>query len=210
MITHTGQQSGELAPFQVLKALAEISIVVGAGLFLIGWSYLYGYYRGFGLSAGELNLPLQAILIYSLPVIETTAFLSGVIIWIISSILLKRMLGITILIVLGLALAAVLTPWYATKIGRANANRDEFLSTSTLPFVKLEGTTGGDDVTGCSLDESNYHLLLRANGQIYVILPLDNAPEGTSQGISANLRVCTFPESRIQATRIQIGIVGKE
>jgi hypothetical protein len=206
MITHTGQQSGELAPFQVLKALAEISIVVGAGLFLIGWSYLYGYYHGFGLSASELNLPVQAILIYSLPVIESTAFLSGTAILFISFMFLKRLLSVSVLILLGLALA-ILMPWYANKTGRANANRDEFLSTSTLPFVTLEGTTGGDVVSGCSLDESNYHLLFRANGQIYVILPLD-ASNSTKQGTPANLRVCTFPESRIQATRIQIGIGG--
>jgi hypothetical protein len=65
-------------PFQVLKALAEVSIVVGTGLFVIGWSYIYGYYHGFGLSASELSFSLQAVLTHSLPVILTPTFLGAV------------------------------------------------------------------------------------------------------------------------------------
>jgi hypothetical protein len=207
MTTDKTQESGNPAPFQVLKALAEISIVISAGLFLVGWSYLYRYYRGFGLAASELNLPLQAILIYSLPVIESViksiAFWSGVVGLFVVVLLLKPLLRVSV-IVLALLLASPLISWYAAKVGRASANRDAFLSTSTLPFVKLDGTAD-TEVSGCSLDESNYHLLLRAKGQIYVILPIDS----TSGPISANLRVCAFPESRIQSTRIQVGIEEK-
>jgi hypothetical protein len=34
-----------------VKNLAEASVLLAAGLFLVGWSYLYGYFRSFGLSA---------------------------------------------------------------------------------------------------------------------------------------------------------------
>ena len=55
----------------ILKSLAEGSIVLGALIFVVGWSYSYGYYRSFGFSTDELKLSVDSILIHSIPVFET-------------------------------------------------------------------------------------------------------------------------------------------
>lgn len=193
---------------QAIKALAEISVAVGAGLFLIGWSYLYGYYRSFGLSANELNFPLQTTFMYSLPVIQTCRFVLALVV--LMGLLfvggrfpiIARALSQTALVFFTAVLAGVAASSYAVGVGKANANRDSFVSSSTLPYVKLEGVSAEAGAGGCSLDEWNYHLLLRSDRQIYVVLPVAGAEKLTT----ANVRVCGFPDSEIRATRIQVGL----
>src|SRR5437763_8360286 len=68
------QTSRESSFFRFLKNLAEASVLLGAGLFLIGWSYLYSYYRAFGLSADSLNFSVDTVLVHAIPVMEATAF----------------------------------------------------------------------------------------------------------------------------------------
>jgi hypothetical protein len=206
MAIGTNQEFGKTGipvPFQVLKTLAEISVVIGAGLYVTGWSYLYGYYRGFGLPASDI--PSQSALVYSLPVLQSTQFLLGsVSVFLFSIYLIPRMRNFSswgYLLVIFITL--FLVPRHASKIGRANANRDAFVSTSTLPFVNFEGS-GEEEFNGCALSGSNYRLLIRANGQIYVVLPVENTDK------ASNLRVCSFPESRVLATRIQVGLKGTQ
>ncbi len=57
---------------------------------------------------------------------------------------------------------------------------------------------------GCALTESNYRLLVHGNGQVVVVLPVDD----TQKLVAPNMRVCIFRESRIQAMRIQVGLAG--
>ena len=40
--------------FSFFKQLAELSLISGALLYLSGWSYLFGYFRAFGLTPGDL------------------------------------------------------------------------------------------------------------------------------------------------------------
>ena len=193
--------------FETVKLLAEISIVLGVGFFLIGWSYLYGYYRVFGLRIVELNFTPQTMLVYSLPVIESLTFrlifvtalaVLVIIRWLLPT--LARTLSRPISVIFIVAATYIIFSWLAVKTGMESAKRDTLLSTSTLPHVKFEGTAD-TQATGCRMDEWNYLLLLRANGQIYVINPIDDA----IATVAPNLRVCVFPESRIQAIRIQVG-----
>ncbi len=206
MPTDNEHKARSVEPFQVLKTLAEVSIVFGTALFVIGWSYLYGYYHGFGLPASELTFSPQSVLTYSLPIVQTPVFIAVlstifIFLFVLPLVRVFSPMRHPAVVLLVLAIATVAGARYAATNGRANAKRDAFLTSSTLPFVKLYGTTESD-FTGCSLDEWNYRLLLRANSQIYVILPIDNSGEPTG----TNLRVCTFPESRIQAVRIQVGL----
>jgi len=196
--------------FETVKLMAEISIVFGAGFFFIGWNYLYGYYRIFGLRLPELNLTPQTMFVYSWPVIRSLTFLLtffltlailAIIRW--RAATLARALSQPISVVAAVLAACALSSWLAISIGTQNAKRDSFLSTSTLPQVKFEGTAD-TQATGCRMDEWNYLLLLRANGQVYVVDPIDDAFLTSAP----NLRVCVFPESRIQATRIQVGREG--
>ena len=71
MSQHNNQDTGKFEPFKILKTVAEGSIVLGAVIFVTGWSYIYGYYHHFGLSSGELNFSTQAVLVYALPVVRT-------------------------------------------------------------------------------------------------------------------------------------------
>jgi len=202
------KESARVDPFGVLKTLAEISIVAGTGLFVIGWSYLYGYYHLFGLSASELSFSPQAVLTYSLPVILTWESLTVLAVCILAFTLIhlaKALSALRSVIVSVVVVSVILAgSQFAGSMGRTNAKRDASLSTSTLPYVNLYGTTELDFV-GCRLDEWNYRLLLRGNGQIYVVLPIDNSGEL----VGTNLRVCSFPEARIQGVRIQVGLEKK-
>jgi hypothetical protein len=197
--------------FDFIKSLAEISVVLGALLFLIGWSYLYGYFSGFGLSTDDLGLSPYNILIHCIPVIAGTKFLItsmlAIVLFVVAGYFdVTRRLLREIAFVLPLTLLAVfLVSKYAVGLGREYSHRDSYLSTTTLPYVAFEATTDSGSDIACNLSESNYRLLLRSNGHIFVILPID----GKEGWLAPNLRVCSFPDSRIQALRIQVGLPGR-
>lgn len=210
MSQHNNPDSGNLEPFKILKTVAEVSIVLGAIVFVTGWSYIYGYYHHFGLSTGELNFSTQAVLVYSLPVVRTwEVFVPFFLLLAIAFVAPFRpriaksltrfgqpvvVLGVVALVILGLS-------WYAGRVGKVNAERDTFLQDTTLPPVELFANPNSDS-HGCAIDRVDYRLLLRANGQIYVIVPVDVSP----QIESGSFRVCSFPESRVQAIRVQAGL----
>jgi hypothetical protein len=200
-------QSQKSAGFvQLAKTFAEMSALIGAELFVVGWSYLYGYYQGFGLRANELGFSVQAILIYSLPALQTTTFLIGfaifvVAVWVAQRGAISRILSQPPIALVLVGLVGVLSSTYAVGVGRKNAARDSLVGTSTLPYVKLDGAQEEAN-SGCSLDEWNYRLLLRASGQIYVVLPVDETRKTAASG----LRICSFPETRVRATRLQVSL----
>jgi len=189
-----------------VKRLAEISVLLGALLFLVGWSYLYGYYSGFGLSSDDLGLSPYQVLVHCVPVVLGTGFLVTVPIAFAALLVIGYLSKTTWMLrefafIFSVAIVALFaTSRYATALGRDYAVRDSFVSTTRLPYVTLEGPDDGG--AGCSFGESNYRLLLRSNGHVFVVLPVDD-----SVGSSApNLRVCSFPDSRVQALRIQVGL----
>lgn len=190
-----------------IKRLAEISVVLGAGLFLIGWSYLYGYCRTFGLSPDDLDFSIDSVLVHSIPVIWSKLFgIGAAAIFLLALVAnysrpINRWLGRPVLVFPLLLVAGLYVSKYAAGTGRDNARRDAYVSTSNLPFVTLEGSVDPNEV-GCTLDEVNYRLLWRSKGRIFVILPIDAEPATGD----ADLRICSFPESRIQAMRIQVGL----
>jgi len=196
--------------FGLVKNLVEASVLLAAGLFLIGWSYLYGYYRGFGLSADDLNLSVDSVLVHSIPVIRGTTFgitlaCALVVLLVLGSFRrVQHVLSKPALALLLLFGAGLVASRYASGVGRDNALRDMYLSTSTLPSVAFEGTEDANP-TGCSFTETNYRLLARANGQVFVVLPVDD----TGNIAASNIRVCSFPEKSIQAMRIQVGLAAR-
>jgi hypothetical protein len=199
--------SPAISVFTLVKNLAEASVFLGAGLFLIGWSYLYGYYRDFGISADSLELSVNSVLVHSIPVIVRFAFWGTAIavttlLLILGSIrFTDRVFSRPPFVLLLVVVAGLVASRYARQVGRENAWQDAHLSTSTLPFVILQGAEE-DHGPGCSLDEVNYRLLFRSNSQVYVVIPVDD----TQNRSAPSIRVCNFPESRIQAMRIQVGL----
>jgi uncharacterized integral membrane protein len=211
----TAQQTGV---FGFLKLLAEASVILGAGLFLAGWSYLYGYYRAFGLSADTIDLPIDSFLIHSIPVVDSIRLWTGsIVFWgvigfstliFVAAFMLRNNTQMRLLfewsypmiVVILLAIAGVKLSRYATGVGQYNASRDVRLSTTTLPYIQLEGA---DDkkATGCSMTESNYRLLIHAGGRVYVVLPIDS-----ENSLPGNVRVCSFSDTRINVMRMQVGL----
>ena len=193
--------------FGLVKNLAEVAVLLGAVLFVVGWSYLYGYYRSFGLSTDSLNFSVDTVLIHSIPVITRTAFWGTSVAVLIALLIASRLasssrlVSATPALVLLMALVAVvLASTYANGVGRDNAVRDAYVSSTTLPYVSLQGEDNGP--TGCSMEESNYRLLVRANGQVFVTLPIDSV----GNLAMPNMRVCSFPEVRVKAMRLQVGL----
>ncbi len=202
MSQHNNHDTGNFEPFRILKTVAEVSIVLGAVIFVTGWSYIYGYYHHFGLSSGELNFSTQAVLVYSLPVVWTWQVLVPLFVVLLIAFagsFSSRVAGILFLVVVALGILAL--PMYAGWVGKVNAERDTLLQDTTLPQVELFANPDSD-FHGCVIDDNDYRLLLRANGQIYVIVPVDVSP----QIESGSFRVCSFPESRVQAIRVQVGL----
>ncbi len=208
----TGEATQASNFLSLLKNLAEASILIGAGLFLIGWSYLYGYYRAFGLSADGFNFSVETILVHSIPVATRVGFyvplvcIASVLMIISLSRTAARVISNPAFALLLLLLSSAIGSRYATGIGMGNAQRDEYLATTTLPYVTLEGTDD-TEAGGCKMDDPTYRLLLRANGQVVVVLPIDNVENRDL--VAPNIRVCSFPESRVQALRIQVGLPGR-
>src|SRR5262249_38113887 len=113
----------------------------------------------------------------------------------------RRAFGRPSLALLLVVAAGLAASRYARGVGRDNAWQDAHVSTCRLPFVILEGNDE-ESGSGCSLSESNYRLLVHSNEEIYVVLPVDD----TQRSPASNLRVCGFPQSRIKAMRIQVGL----
>lgn len=204
------EQATTATLLEFVKRLAEASVLLGAILFLIGWSYLYGYYRAFGISADDLGVSVDNVLMHSVPVIIRTAFwltvLAGIVlIWVVSRLpLVARWLRLPAILLLLAMTGALSVSRYASAVGRDNAGRDAYVPTSTLPYVSFDGASNATGA-GCSLEEANYRLLLRSNGWVFVILPIDS-PKRPS---AANLRICSFAESEIRAMRIQVAWPGR-
>jgi hypothetical protein len=190
------------------QTLAGVSVLLGASLFLAGWSYLYGYYSGFGLSPRDIDLPINIVPTYSIPVVTQTPFWATLLVlvlllWVAGRVRWSARWAYHPAFFGALLFAACLaTVKYASSTGRTNARRDASVTTSTLPYVTFEGWEAIPGA-GCSLDDGNFRLLLRSNGRIFVVLPIDSPQPITSD---VSLRVCSFSESQIRAVRIQVGL----
>ena len=194
--------------FDFVKRLAETSLLIGASLFVLGWSYLYGYYSGFGLSTDDLGFSTYHVIVHSIPVLLGTGFImtAGALVLAIAvsasfSRIRELLHRFAFFPPLAAIVALLFATHYAVAVGRDQSLRDSYLSTTRLPYVSLEGEQNTPE-SGCALGESNYHFLLRSNGHVFVILPIDDSINPSAP----NLRICSFPDSKLQAIRIQVGL----
>lgn len=54
------------AALERLKRLVDVAVIFLAVLYLSGWSYLYGYYKSFGIGMNELSQPSQPTLVFGM------------------------------------------------------------------------------------------------------------------------------------------------
>lgn len=55
--------------------IALVPLVITSTLFMIGWAYVSNWYAFFGIGVEQINIPLQEILIHSLPAITRAIYL---------------------------------------------------------------------------------------------------------------------------------------
>lgn len=207
-----GQSDGVGAFWSQIKSLASVSVVLAALLFDGGWSYLYGYYRSFGISLIELNPSAQVAATYCLALSRSYGF------WCVFLFLVLSAFGIelihsyrpiasqllTFVSVVLLVTAFIWLSHIGVTAGERHAQTDMSSETSTLPYVTIVPESHQTDApeSACSMLAANYKFLIRTSGHVYVFLPLETS-ESSQKG---NLRVCSFQESQIGALRLQVPI----
>ncbi len=201
---------------QILKQIAEAAVVIAAFLFVAGWSYIFGYFSGFGIGPGDLNFAVQTTLVYSIPVIKALPWwfeVSFVIIYLIASLAtikwpnlqqIGSRAGLVTLLLIVVPLLGTWLSYFASSVGRDKASRDRVMETSALPSIQLIPILESrypENQTGCD-PRSWQKLLLHGNGSYYIVDPFQNGKKDELTGL---LKVCIFPDSQFRAARLQVG-----
>jgi len=217
----------EAGPLGPLKRIAEVSAIVGALLYVAGWSYLYSYYRTFGLSVGDLDFPIQVPLIYSFPVMFTwqiiiSASSTIALFWLATHGLARTRFvtfseslisSTSMLIVCVLILGKYLSE-RGLDMGQREAATNMVLSTTRLYAVNFKIKAPGNKAqqgtqksvvappgTTCA-PGSEYRLIAHANKQYFLLIPLDSQKPKTAGGSA--LSVCVIPEERVESIQLQV------
>ncbi len=192
-----------------LKQLAELSLIAGALLYLSGWSYLFGYFRAFGLTVGDLTLPVQVALVFSAPVVlnfTSISLISTVLVvgslalgWITKKLQSGWIPGIVLLILL-LVAGRTLSDYGISK-GDEKARLNIVSTTSELPIIIL--SLKNNDVP-FSCNDGEDRLLLHANSNYYVFNILPTSINHGSE--PKQLSVCIVPESNVQSAKLRAAL----
>ena len=218
---------------QLVSSITGGIVLLGALLYVAGWSYLYQYYKTFGVRVSELNLPLYDALVYSLTVIFSSFwsfFWLFLLIIIGGAILSIRWINERLLTALGIGLfiVAVLLVGYwlshkGTALGAAHARQDMLEKGSNLPSVRLKvepdppveakgltnltknrvETEGALSGTQEQIFDQAGYRLLIHANEQYYFF----RPIKDGQGLPAsNLDLYVVPDSRVRSVHIQRGI----
>jgi hypothetical protein len=192
------------------KQLAELSLITGALLYLSGWSYLFGYFRAFGLTVGDLTLPVQVALAFSAPVIlgwPSILLISSALILVGLTLRLlplrfqsERAAGILLLICL--LVAGRYLSSNGVKKGEEEAAHNMISATSVLPVITLSLKPNAT-LFSCANGEDR--LLLHANSNYYVFNIL-SAPRIDQTLKGKQLSVCIVPESEVHTVKIEAAL----
>jgi hypothetical protein len=191
-----------------LKRVAEIAVVTSALLYVAGWGYLYAYFHEFGISVGDLSLPVQISLIFSVPVllrwwviliivVAFTAFAGLSLIKQLDSFF--KHFDVVFTIALLLLTGKMISMWGA-YLGDQQAKLERYSSTSNLPQATFVLKTSSPS---CLRDSADPRLLLHANSQYYILRAIGPSPTG-SEGRS--MTVCIIPDDQVQSVTLIVGI----
>ena len=132
---------------ELVSSITGATVLFGALLYLAGWSYLYQYYKSFGIRVSDLNLPVNDALVYSMTVIFkdfwSVFWLVIVIIIFFATLTIRRVsrwllkpIAVGVFVLLILVLGAVLSK-RGTALGQAQAQEDMKEIGVNLPKVRL-------------------------------------------------------------------------
>lgn len=202
-----------LSFLDLISGVASSAIVLGGFLYVGGWSYLYQYYRSFGLELSDVEVPVYDALIYSLPVIfngRLYAFIIFSIILVIGLIFHSRWIRSKLPIAISLLFIIILLTTYGlsrygAKLGNARALTDMMRETSDLPDVAIQVDSEGSEINNeviVELNKLEFKLLAHKKGQYFIFRPF----KGKSMEEGANIQLIVIPESRVQMIRILRGV----
>lgn len=198
---------------EFLRRVAEGSVVLGALLFVAGWSYLYGYYTTFGVSLGDIDFSAEVILAFSFPVVfselgSLLLILLGVIYQLSRQYLVRWHKLITLLLVLLFGFTA----WGISRIGVQRgldaAQSDMLQKSSSLPIVtKLVPSSETTNQTALCADPNGQPrkllLLLHTHESYFFVEPFGP----TSESINPkNLTLCVVPQERVRFVLLEVRV----
>lgn len=216
-------------PFlELISSITGATVLFAALLYTAGWSYLYQYYKTFGVRISELNLPVNDALIYSLAVISKdtwSVFWFVLLIVIVAVVLTIPWVSQKLLTPIGVGLFLVLILLFGfwlsrrgVQLGDLQAREDMKLESPSLPNVRLtvirqppgdEAKKGEPpkepdvaDAKEQEFAEAGFRLLIYANQHYYLFRPLKN----TQSQPASNLDMYVVPDSRVRTIQIQRGL----
>lgn len=205
--------------WEFFKTLAGTVVIFAIPVYAAGWGFLYRYYKGFGLSISDLDIPLYETLIYSFrPFFDkptwtvcalAVVFVIGLILNLSSVKRLRRSpLREAVLLVLFVVSTYGLFRW-GTWVGRERANQDMMVDSSTLPFVAILVNAEAfqrDEQDYLKFDKTEFKLLLHANKQYFFFRPLKRSGSTSTLSNIQNIEVYVIPDDKIRVVRVQRGV----
>lgn len=192
----------------LLKRAAEASLVFGALLFVIGWSYLDGYYATFALKVGQLGISNQEAALSSFKFIfhgvwQTLLVCLGLaIIGIIGSYLYRqtgwKLELVTLCLLLAVLLFSGVLAHRAFVLGHKEAWNDMRTETTTLPRVQVEverSKVSNDLINFEELASKKYRLLLQTESRVWIFKSVDNV-----EGV---ISIVTLPKDTVRIMTIE-------
>ncbi len=216
MQKHESDVSQQAASFlELLKRIAEASLVLGAVLYSAGWSYLYGYYSAFGVSIGELNIGTPETVMFSFKVLfhgRLPILIVGIILLVEGAVWFSRWFrnllsapGATPIVLVALLVLAFFLSRRGSEIGRVAAESDMLASSPTLPQVSL--LLDSDDPQFSYLNRLEFKLLAHANNSYYMFRPIGES-DSAAAGRPSSMLIYIIPESHVREVRIIRGTGG--
>lgn len=207
---------------QFLKDLGGAAIVLAIPLYIGGWTYLQAYYKGFGLRMTELGFSLYDVLVYSIPLLTYT--------WWVTLGLVALLLGLgaafsteyvqkkpaplkTVFFIILYFLLIFGVSSLGARMGRENASRDLQAATTTLPFVAVEvdpEKVKYDVAKYLEYNRLNYVLLLNKNGQYFLFAPVKKMDEQDTNIQQKSFEISVIPSNLVNLVRIQRGVAPEQ
>jgi hypothetical protein len=205
--------------WEFLKTLAGAVVIFAVPVYAAGWGFLFRYYRGFGVSISDLDVPLYETLIYSFRAFFdkplwmvgalAVALATGLILNASSA---KRLRasprGMAVFLAAFVLLTYGLFRWGA-RIGREHANQDMMADSSTLPFVAILVNAEAFQRDGqdyLKFDKMEFKLLLHANKQYFFFRPLKRQGSTELFPNNQNIEVYVVPDDKVRIVRVQRGV----
>jgi hypothetical protein len=206
----------ETDTFSLLKSIAEASTVFLALAFVAGWSYLSSYYKTFGLSPTELDIPLPVVATVAVHMLYDSIWPLPVLGLLVAALVALSHRFVSWRSKQGWVVAGVLLILFCSTIaalfrGRDMANFDMLEETPNLPLIAFASKSesaklGPPDQPSCvafqTFGTMDCKLLIHSKSTYYFFRPIP-------QSLASNtdkLDLYMIPDAEVLAMHLQRGI----